>query len=77
MKGWKMIKQFATNFVKSSFCTDRELQIAIIIAALIITFIIELIPSIKDSAIAIIVGIIIVGGPVTLLAIYDGIIKDD
>lgn len=77
MGGLKMIiSRFIANFKKTEFWTNHRLQAGILIAATIITIIVKLFPVINNSVSAILCGIIMLGGPATVLAIYDGIWED-
>jgi len=72
-----MISKFIKNFKKTEFWTNRNLQIRVAISALVITVISKLSPELRENILAIMIGIIIVFGPIAVWAVYHGIINDD
>ena len=69
-----MIKRFIENFKKTELYTNRNLQMGILLAAMIITLVSKLLPGIRENILAIMVCLIVVGIPITILGIYDGIV---
>ena len=72
----KMLNQFVKNLKESEYCQNRKVQSGIILATIIIIMIIILLPELREDILAIMVGIIIVGAPITILGIYDGIFRN-
>ena len=72
----KMLNQFVKNLKESEYYQNRKVQSGIILATIIITMIMILLPELRENILAIMVGIIIVGAPITILGIYDGIFKN-
>ena len=71
-----MINQFIKNLKESEYCQNRKVQSGIILLTIIITMIIMLLPELREDILAIMIGIIIVGAPVTIWGIYDGIFRN-
>jgi len=71
-----MLNQFVKNLKESEYYQNRKVQSGIILATIIITMIMILLPELRENILAIMVGIIIVGAPITILGIYDGIFKN-
>jgi len=71
-----MISQFVENLKKTELYTNRNLKIGIVIGGTIIGLAAKLLPELRENILAMMVCLIVIGGPITILAIYDGIIKD-
>jgi len=72
----KMISKFIKNLKESEYYQNKDLQLGIVITTTVITMMSKLLPGIRENILAVAVGLIIVGGPITILAIYDGIMED-
>ena len=73
----KMIKQFVENFKKTEFYTDHSLQFRILLAGIIGGILVKLFPSLEDGIRAISIISIVLFGPMTIMAIYDGFANKD
>ena len=71
-----MISHFVENLKQTEYYTNHKLQLGIIISGIAIGLAAKLLPGLRENILAIMISLIIVGGPITILAIYDGIIKD-
>lgn len=72
-----LISRLTTNFKKTEFWTNRRLQMGILATATVITAATKFFPTISDNVMMIVFGLIALGGPVTIMAIYDGILGEN
>ena len=71
------MKRFWRNLQRTPFWRDRSFQCCVLFGAIGIAIIVKFFPVLTGPLLIILVGIICIGLPVTVLAIYDGLLNED
>ena len=71
-----MIEQFIRNLMESEYCKNKKLQKGILMTSTALLATIIILPGLRENILAILQAIIVVGAPITMFGIYDGLFKD-